>query len=639
MQDFRICSGALVWNSENVLNQVSANFYEFGEFRLDANEKVLRRGDSIADVTPKAVEILLVLVENAGSIVSKEEIFRQVWTDSFVEEANLSHHIFRLRKVLGEDDEHKFIETIPKRGYRFVAEISRVNNNQQNVIPPTSGAEDVAAGKIKQHKYALAVGLLILLTAIGLGAWFYNNRSANTRQINSVAVMPFDNETGNADNEYLSDGMTESLINSLAQLPQLEVKARSSVFRYKDKDVSPQQIGSELSVQAILNGRIIQRGEQLTLSLELINAQTGNQIWGKQYNRKTTDLVSLQSEIARDVSNKLRVKLSRADKQQVTKQFTENNEAYSSYLQGRFYINQQTEKSVDKSIEFFDKAIALDPRYALAYAARAEAYYMLAGWTLSDSEGVQKTKADIATALTLDEMLVEALIISAAIKYQYDWDFPSAEIEFKKVIELNPNYPEARRQYGWYLTQLGRYDEGLAEMKLAYRLDPFSPAASVDMVAPYIKSRQYDLAIEQLRKSLEMHPNFYLGHFVLGWTLINKNEFAQGIVELEKSKDLEYMPFTDGALGYAHAKAGQKDKARKILNDLKLQSKQRQIPAYWIAVIHYGLGENDEAFVWLEKAYREKSFWLLWLKTEPIFDDLRPDPRFQDLTRRVGLIW
>ncbi|MCA1637580.1 MAG: protein kinase [Acidobacteria bacterium] len=342
-------------------------------------------------------------------------------------------------------------------------------------IHSTSSAEYIAT-EIKQHKRGFVAGLVILLLAsIGLGYWFFANRSANLLNIESIAVLPFVNESGNADNEYLSDGMTETLISSLSQLPRLSVKARSSVFRYKGKEINPQTIGKELNVQAILNGRVLQRDDQLTLRLELVDARNENVIWSEQYNRKQTDLVSLQTEIARDVSNKLKTKLSGTDEKKLSKNYTENTEAYQLYLKGRYHWNKRTGADVRKSVEYFQQAIDKDPTYALAYAVLAEAYILIPNYTNTPPhDAFPKARAAAEKALEIDETLAEAHNALADILYEYDWKFAEAEREFKRAIELNPNYATARHWYAEYLLVLGRNEEAIAEVKRAQELDPLS---------------------------------------------------------------------------------------------------------------------------------------------------------------------
>jgi TolB-like protein/DNA-binding winged helix-turn-helix (wHTH) protein len=430
---------------------------------------LLNGDNSVVDATPKALEILCVLVESGGKIVSKEEIIRRVWADSIVEEANLSHHIFRLRKALGETDEHKFIETVPKRGYRFVAELkeTEVKSPEPEVQNRRIGNRKILAGS--------AFALLLVLTGFLVYLFTRENAQTNAPETSyeSIAVMPFQNESGNADIEYLSDGMTETLISSLSQIPKMNVKARSSVFRYKGKEVSTQTVGTELNVQAILNGRVVQRVDDLTLFLTLVDAKTENQIWGKQYNRKLTNLIALQTEIARDVSDNLKTKLTGADQQKLVKNYTENAEAYRLYLKGLFYWNKFTGESLKKAADYFQQAIDIDNNYALAYSGLANSYSVLGtNGHIPVKEAFPKVKSAAEKAVALDDQLPEAHMALGAFKFFQEWDFSSAEREFKRAMELDPNYAPPHELYGYLIRSQGRFDEALAEIRKAQELDP-----------------------------------------------------------------------------------------------------------------------------------------------------------------------
>jgi len=522
---------------------------------------------------------------------------------------------------------------------REEAKTQGFNATTADAAHTTSSAEYVV-GEIKQHKRGFAVGSIILLFAIiGFGVWFLPNRSTNNTNIESIAVIPFINESGNADNEYLSDGMTESLINSLSQLPKLSVKARSSVFHYKGKDTTPQQIGNELSVQAILNGRVVQHGDNLTLSLELVDTKTGNQIWGEQYNRNQTDLVSLQSEIARDVSSKLRVKLTGSETQRIAKNYTENAEAYQLYLQGRFYWNKRTAKDLQKSVEYFNQAIEKDPSYALAYAGLAESYVLFSGYNVaSPNEAYPKARTAAMKAIELDETLAEAHTALAEIKLKDEWNFDAAEKGYKYAIELNPNYPTARQWYGEFLSIVGRLDEALVQMKRAQELDPLSLIINRELGLLLMDKREYDGAIEQLLKTIEIDSGFAPAHTDLGLVYAQKQMYQEAISEYQKAINLDpENAFALSNLGYTYGKSGRKDEARKVLNQMQELSARRYVSPLDIASIHAGLGEKDEAFELLEKAYRERDDDLLFLKIHPPMESLRSDARFQDLVRRIGL--
>ncbi len=511
----------------------------------------------------------------------------------------------------------------------------------------TSSAEYVVS-EIKSHKSGFVIGLMVLLLAsIGFGYWFFTSHSANTKgQIESIAVMPFVNESGNADNEYLSDGMTETLISSLSQLPNLLVKARSSVFRYKGREMDSQTIGKELNVQSVLNGRVVQRGQDLTLYIELVDTATEKVLWSENYNRKQADLVSLQSELARDVSSKLKTRLSGTEEQQVAKTYTENTEAYQLYLKGLFHWNKRTGDDLKLAISLFQQAIDKDPSYAKAYGGLAMAYGVFtsnaAVTRQEDSEIRLKSKAAALKALELDSNLAEAYAVLANRKID-DWDFVGAENDFKKTIELNPNFATAHQWYSELLERLGRYDEALFEIKRAYELDPFSRAVNLNLGLRYLTLRRNDEAMAQFKRLIETEPTYPMPYQFLAFMYAEKGMYEESIepackgevlfnietVESceRKNADMRQALKTGGATGFW----------RKTLEyDLKYY--ERGIgSAVAVAGDYAQLGEKERAFEWLEKAFTEHDDDITYLKVNTSFNSLKSDPRFQDLLRRIGL--
>ncbi len=504
----------------------------------------------------------------------------------------------------------------------------------------TTLSTEYIAGEIRNNKLGFGILSVLILAAIGFGYWFFASRSTNIAPIESIAVMPFVNESGNADTEYLSDGMTESLISSLSQLPKLAVKARSSVFRYKGKDVKPQTIGNALSVQAVLLGRIVQHNDMLTLSLELVDAQTENVIWSEQYNRQQTDLVWLQSEIARDVSQKLRLRLSGAEERRVAKNYTTNTEAYQLYLKGRFYWNKRTGEGLKKSVEYFNQAIEQDQNYALAFAGLAESYVIFSGFAVSTpQEAYPKAKAAAKKALELDETLAEAHAALGLELLAYEWNAAESSREFQRAIELNPNYATARHWYGnQNLLYTGRFEEAIVEMRRAQELDPLSLVINTDLGDTYFYARQYDKAIEQLRKTIEMDQSFYYAHYELGMALEMKGAYAEAIAQYQRARGLNNDPRVPALLGHALAASGRRDEALKTLSELKEIAKQQYVPAYNFAIVYAGLKDPDQAFEWLEKSYQDRSSRMTILQVDPFLDNLRSDPRLADLISRVGLL-
>jgi eukaryotic-like serine/threonine-protein kinase len=504
-----------------------------------------------------------------------------------------------------------------------------------DVIAQKSSRAKYLVGATRLHKLGAAIAVAVLLT-FAFGVMYFPQHRATKTPIDSIAVMPFENMSHEQNSEYISDGVTESLINSLSQVPNTTVIARNSVFRYKNQKPDMQEVARQLNVQALLTGRVLVQGDSLSISVELTDTQNNTQLWGQRYTRKAADILAVQDEIARQVTETLRVRLSGGQQEQVTKRYTENVEAYRLYLLGRYYTNTYSEENIKRAIPFFDKAIALDPRYALAYAARGECFSALGDLSLPMSEAMAKAKQDIAAALSIDDNLVEARATQAWIKSTFDWDFAGAEGDFKRAIALNPNHAAAHRNYAWHLAMLGRPTEGAAEMNLAQQLNPVDQHTNVDVSVPYYLARQFDQSIAQSRKAIEMFPDFYLGHLMLGSTLFQKGDHSTGIVELEKAKAIEPTPHLYSCLAYAYGKAGRQDDARKLLVELQEISKRRHVAPYLFAMIYIGLDEKDEAFVWLEKAYQERSWWLLWIKMDPMVDSLRSDARFNDLMRRLG---
>jgi eukaryotic-like serine/threonine-protein kinase len=462
----------------------------------------------------------------------------------------------------------------------------------------------------------------------------------STRAITSLAVLPFENAAADPEAEYLSDGITESLINILAQLPKLHVMARSTVFRYKGQAIDPQAVGRELNVRAVLTGRVSQRGDTLSIATELVDVANGWQLWGEQYHRKRADLLAVQDAMAREIAGRLRLRLTGEEKKRLARRYTRNTDAYHCYLKGRYYWNKRTPEDLKRGIEFFNQAIEKDPHYTLAYAGLADSYYLLAGTAfaaLAPGEAFPKAKAAALKALELDDSLAEAHTSLATILVN-EWDWGGAAKEFKRSIELNPGYATARHWYAFYLTALGRLDEAIREGQRAQELDPLSVIINRDLGLIYYYARKPDRAIEQYCKSLELDPNFALTHQALGraYLLKGMREDALAALRLAAALSSDSVAMC-AALAHALAETGSVVEARKILADLIERSRRSYVSPTNIAVVYAGLGENDEAMECLEKALAEHNAGLMMLKVHPVFDPLRSDPRYQDLLRRIGL--
>jgi len=457
--------------------------------------------------------------------------------------------------------------------------------------------------------------------------------------IDSLAVLPFDNSSKDAEHDYLSDGITGSLINTLANLPKLRVMAQSTVFRYKGRIIDPQVIGRELNVRAVLVGRVMQSGGHLRIGAELVDVATGTLLWSAQYDRKPGDIFAVQDEISNEISEKLRLQLTRAEKKQLTKRHTENAEAYQLYLKGRHHWNQWTEDGFYKAIEYFRKAIDEDPGYALAHCGVADCYVLL-GWNsyLPPNEAFPKGKAAAKTALDLDPKLAEAHTALAALLWLNDWNWREAETEFKRSLELCPTYPTANHYYAEFSMTMGRHEEAMTRMKKSQELDPLSLIINVAVGWALYHDHRYDEAIEQLRRTVDLDPNYPVTYWILGLLLRKTGSYERAIVEGEKGVKLSAgSPVMRAALAHTFGAAGKKKEALEVLDDLSKLARQKYVAPYYFAGIYVGLGEADRAMEFLERCYEERSHWLIYLHMDPGMDDLRDRQDFQELVRRIGL--
>ncbi|HZS04346.1 MAG TPA: protein kinase [Blastocatellia bacterium] len=466
-------------------------------------------------------------------------------------------------------------------------------------------------------------------------------RTRSRKAIDSLAVLPLANASNDPNLEYLAEGITESIINSLSQLPKLRVIPRGTVFLYKGRAVDPQQAGHELGVRAVLSGRMLQVGETLVIRAELNDVVQHSQLWGEQYRRKLTDIFELQEEIAQEISEKLRFKLSGEEKKKLVKRYTENTEAYHLYLKGRYFTStKRTEEWIKKGIEHFQQAIDLDPNYALAYAGLADAYAFLAsstgGWR--PREAYPKAKAAASKALELDEQLAEAHCSLGFAALLFDWDFAEAERQFKRAIELNPNYANAHDGYGFYLKATGQHEASIRSCRQASGLDPLSHFAALSCGWAYYFARRFDEASEQGLKVLEMDPNFAFAWKFLGMSYGQQGATDAAIDALEKAVALaEDVPDFKAHLGHVYGLAGNRAAAERVIEELEQIAKQRYVPSYYFALVALGMGEMDQAFRWFEKACEERSGFLVYLGVEPMLDRLRSDARFENLLRHVGV--
>jgi len=511
-------------------------------------------------------------------------------------------------------------------------------------VAPT-GATGLASSesflnKIRKHKVALIViaGVLGLAFAAGALGWrAYRPPSAGAGPIDSIAVLPFANTSKDPNIEYLSDGLTESLISSLSQVSSLRVISRSAIVRYRDREVDAQTAGTELKVRTILKGGVKKLGDQLVISVELIDARDNHQIWGEQYVRKFNDVLVVQREIVKEVSGNLRLKLSTAEQQNLTKHGTENPEAYRLYLLGKYSAIKMTPDSFAKGISYLRQAIDLDPNYALAYSGLAFYYVQSLDQILPPKEAMPKSREAALKALSLDDSLAEAHVSLAYVYWQYDWDWVKAESEFRRALELGPRNPGTHGPYGFFLALMGRHDESLAEVTRASDLDPLSIETALYEAPAYYFARQYDEAVKRNQRVLDFAPDFWLPHLITGRAYEARGQLPQALAEFQKARVVENNAseiLMD--LGRVYGRLGQRAEAQKVLVELKARTKTGYVSPFQIAMVHIGLGEKDQAFAALEEACQARSWYMTWLKTAPEFDSIRADPRFANLAQRVG---
>jgi TolB-like protein/DNA-binding winged helix-turn-helix (wHTH) protein/Tfp pilus assembly protein PilF len=638
------------------------HLYEFGPYRLDTAEQLLMRDGEPVPLTPKAFETLVALVERNGHLVEKDELMKLVWSDAFVEDSNLTNNVYALRKMLGEvENGRSYIETVPKRGYRFTAPVKELSaealvvekRTLTRVVTEETVAEDSSAQSMIGAREALAIAhatvqaepiskwrwfLIASLTiALAIGGFFIYRSLTTTPpgQMQSIAVLPFKNESGNPDVDYLSDGLTESLINSLSLVSNLSVKARSTVFRYKDKTVEPQIIAAELSVQAVLTGRVVQHGDDLTLYLSLVDGRNGNQLWGHRYDRKLTDLVALQNEIGHDVSQKLRARLSAGDEQKLKKEYTSNAEAYQLYLRGRYHALKRTLPETQKAISYFQRAIAIDPSYALAYVGLADAHFSSLAADRPSNDFFPQARAAAQKAIEIDDTLAVAHAQLGFITFWYDWDWAGSENQCKRALELDPDGADTHLFYAHLLSNIGRHEEALAEAKRARELDPLNLRITALEGQFLIHAGRTDEALTRMQETLDIDPNYFLAHLYFSSAYIEKGMYSEAISEARRAREISgaRSTYSEAFLGYALAKSGKEAEARSVLGGLLRSSAD----GYHIAIVYNGLGQHDEALAWLERAYAQRSPGMVFLKVEPKWNNLRSDPRFQDLLRRMRL--
>jgi TolB-like protein/DNA-binding winged helix-turn-helix (wHTH) protein/Flp pilus assembly protein TadD len=619
----------------------SATTVRFGVFEADLQAGQLRKKGRQVRLQEQPFQVLALLLERPGEVVTREALRERLWpADTFVEfDHSLNTAVGKIREALGDSaDNPRFVETLPRRGYRFIAP---VETQEQAVAEPRSWQRPVWVAALA------AVALVVLILGLNLGGM--RDRLLGKPapgEIASLAVLPLENLSGDPKQEYFADGMTEALTTELGKISALRVISRQSVMRYKGTDKPLPEIARELNVDAVVEGAALQEGDRVRISAQLIQTAPERHLWAQSYERDLRQVISLQSDVARAIADEIKITLTPDEEARLASTRPVNPEAYEAYLKGG-YFQKPTEESLQKSIEYFQQAISIDPNYAPVYAKLAFSHIMLAAFNFApDSEHYPKARKAALKALDIDDTVAEAHAALGHVKFRFDWDWTGAESELRRAIELDPNSVVAHNGYAYYLDFMGRTEEALAEMKRARALDPFPQAIAafqrfleLEPVGWFLyHAHQYDQAIAAFQRFLELEPEFPHAHLGIGLAYVQKEMYEEAIAELQEAVALGGVdgPSTYTAmLAYAYAVSGRKTEARKILNELKQQMKQRHVSPFNIAEIHTGLGEKDRAFEWLEKAYEERDEDLIWFR-DPILDPLRDDPRFHSLLRRMN---
>ena len=611
------------------------DLYQFGSFCLDSVKRRLLRDGELVKLTPKAFETLLMLVEQRGKTIEKEELLNKVWAGLVVEENNLNQCITALRKSLGDSREKsEYIATIPGVGYRFVAEVREAE--------PLTAEEPYPTNTDRSPVFRYALLVLVPLAVVVVGYWFLKReKSPTAAAVSSIMVLPLDNLSGDPNQEYFADGVTDALIGDLAKLPGLHVISRTSSMHYKGTKKSLPEIAREIRVDAIVEGSVQRSGDRIVIRAQLIHAATDHHLWVQTYERPMRDVLDVQSEIAQTIARQVQLQMTPADQARLIARHPVSPKAFDDYLQGRYlYWNRRTEENLNKAIAHFHNAIKEDPNYALAHVGLADCYNalgMVQIGALPPFDARRLAEESATRALALDPTLAEAHTAVAYVKH-YNWDWTAAEQDFKRAIGLNPNYANAHNFYAGFLMSRGRIEESIATSTRARELDPFSLAISAQRGFLLENARRYDEAIEQLRNVIAMDPNHYQAHWFLSHTYAANKQYNQAIAAAQRAVDLsERGPGALGMLGLVYGLAGKTDEATRILNELLELNKRRYVTPAALVNVYIGLGNEDQAFVWLEKAFAERSNFIAYLKVFPILDPLRSDPRFADLIQRVGL--
>ncbi len=622
----------------------------FGIFEADLRSGELTKQGTRLRLQQQPFQVLTMLLEKPGELVTREEFSNRLWPRTIVDfDHGLNKAIGKIREVLGDSSENpRFIETVARRGYRFLADVTVVRDRQPETIaedPARRGDSvllDLAeAGKSSRRPtraWSLFGFGLALVLAASL-SWILYPRSYSSPVIRSLAVLPLDNLSGDPSQDYFAEGMTDELITRLAQISALRVISRTSVMAYENARKPLPEIARELNVDAVVEGSVSRSGERVRITAQLIQMPTDTHMWAQSYDEDLQDTLALQSKVARDIAEQISVTLSRQEQAALVKSKSVNPEAYEDYLKGRYFWNKRTADGLKKAIAYFKHAIDTDPTYAEAYSGLADSYALSGDWeygVLPPRDAFPLAKAAATKALALDESLGEAHTSLAFALDLYGWDWAAAEDEYRLAIKLNPGYATAHHWYAWHLMVMGRNSEGIAELRKAENLDPLSLIISADLADALCIAHLYDDSVRESRKTLEMDPGFAVAHYELGQALEQKHMHDAAIAEFQKAIDLAgHSAAFDSNLGYVYAVSGRKEEAKELIRDLATRHDENPSADANVALIYVGLGDQDQAMNWLNKAYEARFNPSILLR--PAFDPLRSDARFQDLLRRIGL--
>jgi TolB-like protein/DNA-binding winged helix-turn-helix (wHTH) protein/Flp pilus assembly protein TadD len=631
-----------------VADPVKSNIVSFGAYEFNPYPRELRKEGMRVRLEGQPLAILEVLLERPGELVTREELQKRLWPeDTFVDfEHSINAAVKRLRAALNDSaDQPRYIETLARRGYRFVAPVGGSVADRESekavLIPPEPQAQ-AAVGFGRRWLWLVVVAAVCVLGLAGWGWRLWRNRQATPAlpPVRSLAVLPLQNLSGDPSQEYLADGMTEELIGRLANIHGLRVISRTSAMHFKNTQLSVPEIAKTLGVDAIVEGSVIREGSQVRVHAQLIRGASDEHIWAGEYQREYRSLLALQDEVARSIAERIEISLTPQERLTLASTHPVDPEAHENYLKGRYYFNQRTQDALNKSIGFFQQAIARDPGYALGYSGLADSYAMLGfrgGFPSKDA--LSRAKAAALKAIELDDTLGEAHASLAFIAETHEWDWATAEREYKRAVQLNPGDAQVHHWYAGYLMYVGRFEEGISEARRARDLDPLSLPVNNALAGRLLAAGRYDEALEQVQKTLQLDPHFAPAHQTLGWAYLYKGKREEAIQEFQKALQLSGTDDTDLMLdlGFAYATAGDQKEARRILAKLRSLHERGLVPSGSIAILYGALGDLNEAFVWLEKAYEERDPQLTYLKAGRRFEPLRHDPRFQQLVHRVGL--